>query len=202
MKGDKIKGRAVVSITDAAKLGRVDDVLVDTEERRVAALHVKARGEEAVIPFDQVCSVGSDAVTVPSPDVVQRASTPSEADSLVSMDDLSKLKVVDEAGTFLGTVSDVVVDRDDGQITEIQTQKGGVFGVGGTTHTVAPEEITSIGDEVMVVQAPEPVSGRRDAAAKPADHVRTGQEVTLDPEDVVVLAPRRRRPGGKRTHAG
>ena len=43
MKGDPITGRAVVSIAEGTKLGRVDEVLVDTEELRVVALHVTAK---------------------------------------------------------------------------------------------------------------------------------------------------------------
>ena len=164
MKGDPITGRAVVSIAEGTKLGRVDEVLVDTEELRVVALHVTAKDTEAVIPFDQVRSVGTDAVTVPSTRVAQRASGEQAVDSVAGLQELGKRKVVDEDGTFLGTVRGVVLNPDDGQLTELQTHKGGMLGVGGMSYTIPADEVTSVGDELLVVQAPEPVdAGAADA---------------------------------------
>ena len=160
MKGDPITGRAVVSIAEGTKLGRVDEVLVDTEELRVVALHVTAKDTEAVIPFDQVRSVGTDAVTVPSTRVAQRASGEQAVDSVAGLQELGKRKVVDEDGTYLGTVRGVVLNPNDGQLTELQTHKGGMLGVGGTTYTIPTDEVTSVGDELLVVRAPEPVELR------------------------------------------
>ncbi len=159
MKGKELKGKTVVSITDGAKLGQVDDVLVDTEGLRVAALHVKGPGAEALIPFDKVTSATSDVVTVPNSTAAQPPRAQDDAEHLASLGEVTKLKVIDEAGTFLGVIQSVEVDPQSGAILEMQTQKGTAMGLGRESHTIAASEVTSVGEEVVVVQAPEPLSG-------------------------------------------
>ena len=188
MEAKDLKGVPVVSIRDAARLGWVEDVLVDTEHGRMVALHIKDGSEEGVIPFDQVHSVGSDVVTVPSADAAQRHLDPRNVASLVSLTDLTKVKVVDEAGTALGMVRSVAVDPADGRITELQTQRGDLFGLGGTPHTVSPDEITSVGEQLMVVQAPEAVVHPREAA-EPAADSRDADEIPLGRGTTVVARP-------------
>ena len=188
MEAKDLNGVPVVSIRDAVRLGWVEDVLMDPEGGRMVALHIKDGSAEGVIPFDQVHSVGSDVVTVPSADVVQRTPDPCDAGSLVSLRELSKFKVVDEAGTALGMVRRVAVDPTDGHITEVQTQRGDLFGLGGTTHTVTPDEITSVGEQLMVVQAPEAVAQRREAA-EPAADTEDVDEIPLTRGTTVVARP-------------
>lgn len=156
MKSNEINGKAVVSISEGSKLGRIDDVLVDTDDMRIAALHIKGQGEGAFIPFDQVTSVSGDVVTVPSSAAAHRASAQDQTADLTHLRDLSELKVVDEEGTFLGVVRGIELDPQSGALIELQTQKGGLLGLGGESYTIPIAEVTSVGDELIVVQAPEP----------------------------------------------
>ena len=158
MKSKNLKGKKVVSLRDGVTLGQVDDVLVDTEELRVAALHVKGQGEEAVVPFDKVASAGGDVVTVPSSAAAQRPPAQDDAEHLASLSEVTKLKVIDEAGAFLGVVHSVEVDPQSGAILEMQTQKATALGLGRASHTIAASEVTTVGEELIVVQAPEPLS--------------------------------------------
>lgn len=41
MKASDLKGRAVVTLTDAAKVGTIDDILFDAEYRAVLGFRVK-----------------------------------------------------------------------------------------------------------------------------------------------------------------
>ncbi len=157
MKGKELKGKKVVSIKDGATLGQVDDVLVDTEELRVAALHVKGQ-EAALVPFEKVARAGGDVVTVPNSTAAQRPSARDETDGLASLGEVTKLKVIDEEGTFLGVVQSVEVDPRSGAILEMQTQKATAMGLGRESHTIAASEVTSVGEEMMVIQAPEPLA--------------------------------------------
>ena len=158
MKSKDLKGKKVVSIKDGAKLGQIDDVLVDTDELRVAALHVKRQGEETLIPFDKVTSAGGDVVTVPSSTAAQRPHAHDEAAHLASLGEVTKLKVIDEAGTFLGVVQGVEVDPQTGAILEMQTQKATAMGLGRELHAIAAADVTSVGQELIVVQAPAPLA--------------------------------------------
>lgn len=158
MKSKDLKGKTVVSITDGSTLGQVDDVLVDTDDLRVAALHLTGHGEETLIPYAQVTSATGDVVTVPSSGAARRPRAGDETEHLASLGEVGRLKVIDEEGTFLGVVQSVEVDPQSGAILELQTQKSTALGLGRAQHTIAASEVTSVGDAMVVVQAPEPLS--------------------------------------------
>lgn len=64
MDADTLKGLAVVSLAEGTRLGRVTDVLFETEPLRVVALQARGAGGDFVLPFERVRNVGADAVTV------------------------------------------------------------------------------------------------------------------------------------------
>lgn len=150
MNGSEIKGKAVVSIHEGSKLGQIDEILVNVERMRVTALHMKSKGDAVIIPFDKVRTVGSDAVTVQDATAAQRGA-PDAAD-LAGLSQLTRLKVVDEDGTFLGVVKSVEIDPHTGSITELQAQKGGVLGIGRSVRTIDAGEVTSVGHDLLVIQ--------------------------------------------------
>ena len=152
MNAADIKGKAVISIANGARLGRVEDVLFDPQGLAIAAFRVSAVGQQAVIPFDQVHSVGSDAVMVPGDDVAQWITTASAAEGLISLDELKHRKVVDDAGTFLGTPAAIEVAAQDGRLRQLKVHKGGLLGMGGETTTVPGGDVTGVGPDVIVVR--------------------------------------------------
>jgi len=151
MDAGKVKGLGVVSIASGAKLGTIDDVLFDVRGLRLGGLMVKSGDQQAVVPLDQVKSIGGDAVTILSDTSAQWGQAGTPLSTLPRLSDMQKLKVVDEAGTLLGTVKDIEIMPDDGRIAALTVHKGGVLGIGGDTVTIRGAEITSVGDEVIVV---------------------------------------------------
>ncbi|MBI3968390.1 MAG: PRC-barrel domain-containing protein [Chloroflexi bacterium] len=158
MKANEIKGLAVVSIADGAKLGHVDELYFDTQDMRLAAVRVANNEQQAILPFDQIRSVGKDAVTVPSNEVTQGTTGKALTTGLSSLGSISKLRVVDEAGTLLGTVTGLDLDPGNGHITEVQAHRGGHFGLGGTSVHVPGRAIRSIGAEIMMVVTEAPIN--------------------------------------------
>lgn len=157
MKAEALKQLAVVSIEQGTKLGYVDDVLFDTGRLCMAGFWVKTNAQRHLVPLSEVRAVGNDAVTVPRDEVVLSAPAASDLAGLPGLDQMAKLKVVDEAGTYIGKVSELDVDPVDYRITSVKTHEGGVLGIGGTTRSIASADIRSIGPEVMVVAtAPAP----------------------------------------------
>ena len=151
MHADSIKGLGVVSIESGAKLGKVDDLLFDARALRLAALRISADHQEAVVPFEQVRAIGGNAVTVATDASAQWGGSGGALASLPTLGDMKKLKVVDEAGTLLGTIQHLEITPDDGAISELRVHKGGVLGIGGDTTIIPAGQITSVGDEVIVV---------------------------------------------------
>ena len=153
MDADKLKGMAVVSIAEGTRLGRVEDVLFDTQALRVAALQIGGEGQHFVIPFDQLKNIGTDAVTVESSRVTQAAGKGGTFGALAGLANFKGLKVVDEAGTYLGQISGIGLEQTSGRVLRVTTHKGGVLGLGGTKTTIDAAAIHSVGPEVVTVAA-------------------------------------------------
>ncbi len=156
MNVDSFKQLPVVSIETGAKLGYLADLLFDTAPLRVAALRVKAEGQAFLVPWDTVKTVGPDAVMVPDDASAHTTSAESSLSALPDSAALRTLKVVDEGGTFIGTVKELDIDPGSGAVTQLEAHTGGMLGMGGTTTTIAAADIRSIGDEVLLTAVPRP----------------------------------------------
>jgi sporulation protein YlmC with PRC-barrel domain len=154
MKAERLKGMAVVSIEDGTCLGRIAEVLFDTRKPHIAGFRVEAGDQALLLPFEQVRSLGVDAVTIPSTAVAQAGRALTAAEAQPSLRDLAKLKVVDEAGTYLGAPREIEISEADGCLTTFEVHQGGVLGIGGQTQQLTAADIRSIGADVMVVRAP------------------------------------------------
>ena len=153
MKGDDFKRLAVISIDDGARLGHVDDLRLDTKALKVAAICFEAEGQHSLVAFEDVRSIGNDAVTVQNRDVARSFSAETALANLPGLEQMQQLKVVDERGDYLGKVSDVEIDTATGRIVEIRTQEGGVLGIGGKRATFTADQVRSVGDDLIVVAA-------------------------------------------------
>ncbi len=151
MDANTLKGMAIVSMQEGTKLGQVEQPLFDLTARRIAALRVKGDDGTFIVRFDAVASVGADAITIASSAVTQTPSGGATADELRDLDALGKLKVVDHAGTFLGTVSHVEIDPVSGEITRLDAHKGGMLGMGGTTTPIDAHTIVNVGPDLLTV---------------------------------------------------
>jgi uncharacterized protein YrrD len=112
MRADELKGRAVVTLMDAAKIGRVDDVLFDAAYRNVLGFRVKAgalRHTEA-LPRAGVSAIGADAITVADQSAVNSEDRFAELAGALTLDSAQHTKVVTEGGDLLGVVHAVELD--------------------------------------------------------------------------------------------
>lgn len=151
MDAKALKGMAVVSLEEGTKLGAIEQPLFDMATRQLDALEVSGDDGRFVVRFDQIRQIGSDAVTVTSSQSTQTPSTGSTLGALRSLHDLSTLKIVDEAGTFLGTIHEVGLDPATGQITRLTTHKGGLLGIGGTSTAIDASAILMVGPDLITV---------------------------------------------------
>ena len=103
----KLKGRAVVSLAEGAKLGQVNAPLFDPATLQLRAFQVKGDGQTFIVPLDLVRTIGTDAVTVESSQATQTASKGGEFGQLAEFSTLKQLKVVDAAGAFVGNLHDL-----------------------------------------------------------------------------------------------
>jgi sporulation protein YlmC with PRC-barrel domain len=151
MDAHTLKGMAIVSLAEGTRLGYVKQPLLDLAARAVVALRATGESGTFIVPFDRVAAVGGDAITVESSAATQTPSSGGMADGLGDLDALRKLKVVDQAGTLLGTISRVEIDPATGAITQLAAHTGGMLGMGGTTTPIDARAIVSVGPELLTV---------------------------------------------------
>src|SRR3954453_2869459 len=149
MEADQLKGMAIISVSEGSRLGRVAEGLIDTAALRVGAIRVEESGKSFVIPFELLKSIGSDAITVESSQVTQTDG--GAFGNLVGVSTFKKLKVVDEGGNFVGTVSGVDLDTTTGQLVGLTAHRGGVLGLGGTSTTLGVAQVRGVGPDVLTV---------------------------------------------------
>src|SRR5690349_501706 len=103
MNSGDLKGRAIVTLSDAAKVGSVDDVLFDAQYREVLGFRVKKggllSGTEALMR-SSVSAVGADAITVPSPDAINAEERFAELAGAAAFKQAQGTRIVTEGGTL------------------------------------------------------------------------------------------------------
>ena len=153
MKASELNGMAVVSLQEGAKIGHVDQPMFDLSARQLRALHVKGDSGISVLPFSAIENIGSDAITVITSQVTQTPGFDSANQGSLDLQSLRKLKIVDQDGTFLGTLSEIEFDPTNGQVTQLTAHKGGVLGMGGTTTVIDTTAALTVGAELLTVNA-------------------------------------------------
>jgi sporulation protein YlmC with PRC-barrel domain len=146
---EALKGVAVISMTEGARVGRVEESLFDPQTLHLAALRIKGDAGEFLVPIAKVQSIGTDAVMVDSSAVAEVSGTATAA--LLGWDDLKRHQVVDEAGTLIGTMRNLDIDPVTRNATQLVIHKGGFLGLGGETTAIPVEQIARIGDELITV---------------------------------------------------
>jgi uncharacterized protein YrrD len=119
LKASAIKGRAVVSLGRAEKIGIVSDILVDPAISRIVGLKIQTgrRGKEAIVRVSEIRCIGADAVVLPDRRVLHDG-TALPLRALSTGHDLHHTKVMTYSGILLGRLRDVEFDTDQYQITQ------------------------------------------------------------------------------------
>ena len=148
---DKIKGTAVVSLDEGVKLGAVDHALYDPATLELRALQVTGDGRTFIIPWGLITTIGADAVMVANSQSTQTATQGGAMGNLVDRRALQRLKVVDAAGTLVGTLSELESDQTTGSVVHITVSKGGFLGRFGESTVIDAAAIRGIGTDIVTV---------------------------------------------------
>ena len=154
MKFSELKGRAVVDVEDAKKIGEIDNLLLEPGTRQVSSLKVKTGGlfsTPLTIAISQLMNIGPDAVTIKA-DTGSLSQAPS-AQETVEVTSLLGNKVVTDAGALLGEVHDVLLDPVSAAVTGYEVREGGIFAK--SLEISATPEIR-YGEKLITIPAPLP----------------------------------------------
>jgi sporulation protein YlmC with PRC-barrel domain len=149
-----VKGTAVVSLDDGAKLGKIDHVYLDPARKEVVGFSFQSGGgllggrTSHMVDIADVHGIGQDAVTLNDAAVVKsELAVAHRRDDLIDLEDLLKRKVITESGTVVGQVAAIEFGSDTFRLTEIKVSPGFFK----TEAMIQADEIERIGDELIVV---------------------------------------------------
>jgi uncharacterized protein YrrD len=120
MQAHELKGRGVLALSTAEKIGQVEEVLFDAQYRLVLGFRVKRGGlfrKAQALLRESVSSIGADALTVQSPDVINDEERFSGLAHAATLSQVEGTKVVTESGELLGTIAHLEIDADARKVT-------------------------------------------------------------------------------------
>lgn len=119
MKASELRGLAVITVSNAAKVGQVDDVFFDATYRRVLGMRVKKGvfGQAEAVSRTSVTAVGNDSLNVSSPEAINVEDRFADLAGAIKLSQIEGTKVVTEGGDLVGTVTDMVLDDEATEVT-------------------------------------------------------------------------------------
>jgi uncharacterized protein YrrD len=156
MQANELKGRGVLALSNAEKVGQVDDVLFDAEFRHVLGFRVKRGslfGKAQALLRDSVTSIGAAALTVQSPDVINDEERFADLTHASTLSQVEGTQVVTESGELLGTIARLEIDDDARTVTAYTLSSSLMDRVmRHDTEVIKADEVVRLGEGgVMVV---------------------------------------------------
>ncbi|MEX2425305.1 MAG: PRC-barrel domain-containing protein [Thermomicrobiaceae bacterium] len=186
-----LKGIAIVSIEQGEKVGTVDNILFNFDDKRVIAFKMikpgLLRSGGIVLKMEDVESIGRDAVMIRNREKIRELKEERDLQSRPDLSALSALRVVTQDGTYVGNLATAQFEPKTGLLTHLEVTGGGFIDKLRRNKTIAIDEVASIGTDVAVVPNsyapqgadPEPDNSEDDSEPEPMElPERTGPEQT------------------------
>ena len=112
-------GRKVVSRSSAKELGAVGHLIVDAQQRQIAAVVIGKGKKARLVDWAQLSGFGPDAVMVVDEDTLRPPDDDRERDGVDGKLDLLGKRALSERGNELGKIDDVSFDADTGALEDL-----------------------------------------------------------------------------------
>ena len=151
MIADELRGLAIVSVTQAQKLGAIDDILIDTQQHQVAGFLLQGglfHGGPAVA-WSDVRTIGIDAVMVDD-----SSAAGANVAGQTRLAQLRGRKVVSNTGELVGTIVSIDFDPVSGAIVSyiVAGLDRGVFRAP-SQFNVPAATVSAIGADLITIDA-------------------------------------------------
>jgi len=160
MKFSELKGRAVVDVDAAHRIGTLENVIIDPASHQIMGIKVKPGlfSGSAIIAMAQVQSIGQDAITVTHTADMEHQGKDSPLSQLPDMNNVIGLQVVTQGGKLVGEISDVMLEATTLAITGYEVGTGGLFA---KKHELAASPDLNFGARMVVI--PDPIAAQIEA---------------------------------------
>jgi uncharacterized protein YrrD len=149
----ELKGKHVISLTEALKMGMVQDALLDPTGRYVAAIRVhSSAGRDQVVRRQAVKHVGLHAIVLSmSDDLIDSAREDPELDRLIDLRTLVGLEVISDQGNLIGRIQDALIDPETLNIEEYELTRNFWDRYLQTGPRIAAATILSCSKDLLIV---------------------------------------------------
>jgi uncharacterized protein YrrD len=159
-KAKELIGRSIVHQATGERLATVNDVIFDSEARRVCALLTTSGGwfnDAQVVPWSRVAAVGDVILVQGDPPIITTADAPEIAEQVKGDGRISGTAIVSDTGERLGVAGDLFIDQT-GNVTGIEVRQG-FMSFAGKSYLPA-EQVQAVGrDAIIATVVHAPASG-------------------------------------------
>jgi len=153
-KNEQFLALPIISITEGRELGVSKSLLIDAENGKVAAIIIEDedwyRGVK-LLPYESVVAIGDDAVTITSSEDILNLEDATDFETFLDQNiRVIGTKAITKGGTIQGVVSNLFID-DDGSIAKVVLNAQD-----GQEKEVDSENISIFGKEVTIIESDVP----------------------------------------------
>ncbi len=129
VKWNDLKGRAVVDLTSAKRIGSVDDLVLEPQTRQVVGLKFKPGlfNADQTVPVGAIQGIGQDAITLRLEGIQQDAPEEQALKGLPTLSQVIGNGVVTVGGKLVGNISNVMLSLEPLEISGYEISEGGLF---------------------------------------------------------------------------
>ncbi len=153
MKFSELKGKQVVAVGQAAKVGTISDVILDSSCRNIEGLVIKGdtRTPERVISVKNVNAIGGDVVTIDNTGSLKVFDPAAPEAKLPQASAIHGSQIVTQGGEVIGQISDIDFDPITRQVGGFEFSGGPFEGILGRHNMLYPRHIISLGPGLVTV---------------------------------------------------
>lgn len=124
-RGRDLVGMPIINLANGETVGRVKDILFDPISHQFMGIEMDGGGwlkGSRKICFSDFVGIGEDAITIAEDSVITKVLP--EEEIVVTEDAMIGSRVLTKNGNELGTISDIILDFNTGNITHYQISDG------------------------------------------------------------------------------
>lgn len=118
-KESELIGLPVINKKNGSKVATIKDIIYSKKRYRVIGFLVNEGNifrDAEVIQFNNIYSIGKDALIVEDESVIEKCSSLPEVSKLINEKEIIEQEVLTEDGESLGHVKDILIDENNGKI--------------------------------------------------------------------------------------
>jgi uncharacterized protein YrrD len=155
MRLSELRGKPVVSIAEARRVGIVDDALVDPSFRRLTALRIRSEGHGpgVLVEIGNVRGIGPDAVTITAREALMLPERASQAAGDPPLREAINSRLVTERGEAIGRLREIDFDPVTRLVRTLVYVSGMIDTILDRAHAVEIADVLGVGPGVVTIRA-------------------------------------------------